>query len=107
MCISDNVLHGIIEELYYPQSPYTFAVVETEVLGEIYEQFLGEVITDLTDILDQADRDYCMAAWGSSVSMMAVDVCGAGGRYPSDECGRTVLYRLRHCSMRIRASFRL
>ncbi len=43
--ISDDVLSGIIEELYYPQSPYTFAVVETEVLGEIYEQFLGEVIT--------------------------------------------------------------
>lgn len=43
--ISDEVLHGIIAELYYPQSPYTFAVVETEVLGEIYEQFLGEVIT--------------------------------------------------------------
>ncbi|WP_224543541.1 Eco57I restriction-modification methylase domain-containing protein [Mesorhizobium sp. CA16] len=43
--ISDPVLHGIISELYYPQSPYTFAVVETEVLGEIYEQFLGDVIT--------------------------------------------------------------
>jgi len=43
--ISDDVLRGIITELYYPQSPYTFAVVETEVLGEIYEQFLGEVIT--------------------------------------------------------------
>ena len=43
--ISDHVLHDIIEELYYPQSPYTFAVVETEVLGEIYEQFLGEVIS--------------------------------------------------------------
>lgn len=43
--ISDDVLHSIINELYYPQSPYTFAVVETEVLGEIYEQFLGEVIT--------------------------------------------------------------
>lgn len=43
--ISDAVLHEIISELYYPQSPYTFAVVETEVLGEIYEQFLGEVIT--------------------------------------------------------------
>jgi len=42
--ISDAVLQGIIAELYYPQSPYTFAVVETEVLGEIYEQFLGEVI---------------------------------------------------------------
>lgn len=43
--ISDDVLSGIINELYYPLSPYTFAVVETEVLGEIYEQFLGEVIT--------------------------------------------------------------
>jgi hypothetical protein len=43
--ISDSVLHEIISELYYPQSPYTFAVVETEVLGEIYEQFLGDVIT--------------------------------------------------------------
>ena len=42
--ISDSVLYGIIADLYYPQSPYTFAVVETEVLGEIYEQFLGEVI---------------------------------------------------------------
>ncbi|MET4715946.1 type I restriction-modification system DNA methylase subunit [Bradyrhizobium japonicum] len=45
--VSDNVLYGIISELYYPQSPYTFAVVETEVLGEIYEQFLGDVI-DIT-----------------------------------------------------------
>lgn len=42
--ISDEVLSSIIDELYYPQSPYTFAVVETEVLGQIYEQFLGEVI---------------------------------------------------------------
>lgn len=42
--IGDDVLAGIIAELYYPQSPYTFAVVETEVLGEIYEQFLGEII---------------------------------------------------------------
>lgn len=43
--ISDAVLLNIIGELYYPLSPYTFAVVETEVLGEIYEQFLGEEIT--------------------------------------------------------------
>ena len=43
--LSDAVLHSVISELYYPQSPYTFAVVETEVLGEIYEQFLGEEIT--------------------------------------------------------------
>lgn len=43
--ISDGVLGGIIDELYYPQSPYTFSVVEAGVLGEIYEQFLGEVIS--------------------------------------------------------------
>lgn len=43
--ISDAVLQSIIAELYYPHSPYTFAVVETEVLGEIYELFLGEEIT--------------------------------------------------------------
>jgi hypothetical protein len=43
--VSDAVLQCIIAELYYPQSPYTFSVVEAEVLGEIYEQFLGEVIT--------------------------------------------------------------
>jgi len=42
--ISDDVLSSIIDELYYPKSPYTFAVVEAQVLGEIYEQFLGEVI---------------------------------------------------------------
>ena len=42
--ISDMTLGTIIGELYYPASPYTFSVVEPEVLGEIYEQFLGDVI---------------------------------------------------------------
>ena len=42
--ISDDVIKSIVQELYYPQSPYTFSVVETEVLGQIYEQFLGEEI---------------------------------------------------------------
>lgn len=43
--VSDAVLQSILAELYYPQSPYTFAVVEPEVLGEIYEMFLGEEIS--------------------------------------------------------------
>ena len=42
--ISDATLARIIEELYYPASPYTFTVVEPELLGEIYEHFLGDVI---------------------------------------------------------------
>jgi len=42
--VSDETLAAIIDELYYPRSPYTFSVVQTEVLGRIYEQFLGEQI---------------------------------------------------------------
>lgn len=42
--IGDATLRSIVAELYYPQSPYTFAVVETKVLGEIYELFLAEAI---------------------------------------------------------------
>jgi hypothetical protein len=43
--ISDRTLRTVVAQLYYPYSPYNFAVVETKVLGEIYEQLLGEVIT--------------------------------------------------------------
>ena len=50
--ISDDTLKGIISELYYPQSPYTFSVIETEVLGRIYEQFLGEVININGDTIE-------------------------------------------------------
>ena len=39
--ISDEALLSIIRELYYPQSPYTFAVIDAAVLGDIYEVFLG------------------------------------------------------------------
>jgi hypothetical protein len=42
--ISDRALQAIFENLYYPKSPYTFAVVDAQVLGEIYEQFLGDEI---------------------------------------------------------------
>ena len=42
--ISDTTLGRIIGELYYPASPYTFTVLEPEVLGEIYEHFLGDGI---------------------------------------------------------------
>jgi hypothetical protein len=36
--------------------------------------------TDLTDILDQRDRDYCIAVLRSRCSSVGADVCGAGGR---------------------------
>jgi hypothetical protein len=42
--IDDRVLRGILNELYYPQSPYRFNVMPVEILGNVYEQFLGKVI---------------------------------------------------------------
>lgn len=42
--IDDAVLRKIISHLYYPESPYNFSVLPPEILGQVYEQFLGKVI---------------------------------------------------------------
>jgi N-6 DNA methylase/type I restriction and modification enzyme subunit R-like protein len=42
--LEDKVLKPIIKNLYYPQSPYEFAIMPAEILGQVYEQFLGKVI---------------------------------------------------------------
>ncbi len=42
--IDDDVLKGIIDSLYYPKSPYEFSVLGADILGNVYEQFLGKVI---------------------------------------------------------------
>ena len=42
--IDDEPLQDIIKHLYYPDSPYEFSVLPTEILGQVYEQFLGKVI---------------------------------------------------------------
>jgi len=42
--IDDKVLKDIIRRLYYPESPYEFSVLSTDILGNVYEQFLGKVI---------------------------------------------------------------
>ncbi|MBN1455991.1 MAG: N-6 DNA methylase [Methanomicrobia archaeon] len=42
--IDDKVLKTIIQHLYYPESPYEFSVLGVEILGNVYEQFLGKVI---------------------------------------------------------------
>jgi hypothetical protein len=46
--IDDATLKKIIKRLYYPESPYEFTVVTADILGSVYERFLGKVIT-LTD----------------------------------------------------------
>src|SRR3990170_959085 len=42
--IDDKVLKEMIEDLYYPNSPYEFSVLGADILGNVYEQFLGKVI---------------------------------------------------------------
>ncbi len=44
LSVDDKVLKPIIIGLYFPQSPYEFSVLPIQVLGNIYEQFLGKVI---------------------------------------------------------------
>ena len=43
--IDDAILKKIILELYRPISPYNFNVIGVEILGNVYEQFLGKVIS--------------------------------------------------------------
>ena len=45
LSIDDKLLKEIIINLYLPRSPYRFNVIPIEILGTIYEQYLGKVIT--------------------------------------------------------------
>ena len=43
LSISDSILQNIIKSLYHP-SPYKFLYLPADILGQIYERFLGKVI---------------------------------------------------------------
>ena len=42
--IDDKIFQNIIKYLYYPDCPYELSVLPIEILGNIYEQFLGKTI---------------------------------------------------------------
>jgi len=44
LVIDDKPITNIIKNLYYPDSPYEFSVLPADILGQVYEQFLGKVI---------------------------------------------------------------
>jgi Eco57I restriction-modification methylase len=44
LAVDDKVIKPILKNLYYPQSPYEFSVIPVEIIGDVYEQFLGKVI---------------------------------------------------------------
>ena len=42
--VDDKPLKDIIKNLYYPESPYVFREIPADILGQVYERFLGKVI---------------------------------------------------------------
>ncbi len=44
LTVDDRILKDVLRTLYYPQSPYEFRVFPADILGQVYEQFLGKVI---------------------------------------------------------------
>ncbi len=44
LILDDKPLKDILRGLYYPDSPYEFSVLSADILGHVYEQFLGKVI---------------------------------------------------------------
>ncbi len=58
-----SVFWSIIKQLYYPESPYSFAVFSSDVLGSIYEIFLSEKLAIKKGViilekkLENIDRD--------------------------------------------------
>ncbi len=44
LTVDDKALKDIIRRMYYPDSPYEFSVLPADILGQVYEQFLGKVI---------------------------------------------------------------
>ncbi|MFQ5490591.1 MAG: Eco57I restriction-modification methylase domain-containing protein, partial [Phycisphaerae bacterium] len=44
LTLDDKVIKDILTRLYYPDCPYEFSVLPADILGQVYEQFLGQVI---------------------------------------------------------------
>ncbi|MBI3945123.1 MAG: Eco57I restriction-modification methylase domain-containing protein [Armatimonadetes bacterium] len=44
LTLDDKPLKEILATLYYPDSPYVFSEIPADILGQVYERFLGRVI---------------------------------------------------------------
>ena len=44
LTLDDRPLKEMIASIYYPESPFEFSVFPADILGHVYEQFLGKVI---------------------------------------------------------------
>lgn len=62
--VDSDLLVGIFNELYFPQSSYDFSVVEPQVLGQIYEQFLAKQVELTEDGVILVDKPEIAASSG-------------------------------------------
>jgi len=56
LTVPDDVLEAFLRRMYWPEGPYDFSVFSPDVLGQVYEQFLGKVIrlkTPRTAVVEQ------------------------------------------------------
>jgi len=44
LSLDHKVIKDIVKHLYYPDSPYEFSVLPADILGQVYERFLGKTI---------------------------------------------------------------
>lgn len=57
--LNSDIIFEMIESLYYPKTPYMFAIIEPSILGKIYEAFLTEsLICDEGNIKLAAKSEY-------------------------------------------------
>jgi len=63
--INDDVISHIINDLYPPKSLYQFSVISADILGQVYERFLGKVIeVTSSDDVSVADKPEVRKAGG-------------------------------------------
>ncbi len=49
--LNNEIIMDMIRSLYYPRSPYVFNVIESNLLGQIYEMFLNQKLTAVNGII--------------------------------------------------------
>ncbi|MBW4056848.1 MAG: N-6 DNA methylase [Proteobacteria bacterium] len=64
LTIDNEPLQKIIDRLYWPGGPYAFAVMPADILGQVYERFLGKVIEIDGDSVTVEDKPEVKKAGG-------------------------------------------
>lgn len=122
--IDDQLLIDVFSELYYPISPYDFSVIDSDILSQIYEQYLGNKIELGADysvsivqepevvasngvvptpkrivkqiVSETLDNLYADAAFDDSLSFKIADICCGSGTFLLSVFDYILQYREAH-----------